>query len=173
MDQLRQDVIDRDLDFRNRLIEIFGTPYEGTIGTGKPYPAGYTGPDLSLYMYVDVREISSETVPPPSADYTRRLLAFRNDLNLTDKSNDAGLAATVRNNFLNSLTSNMVSWTSVVLSDDSRARSQASRPRPAATRSRRCRSGAPAMLPAGCSSSSRRWFRPKPISPMPLATMTC
>jgi len=66
-DQLRQDAIAQDLSFRNRLIEIFGTPYEGTIGTGKPYPAGYSGPDLSLYMYVDVRGVTSETVRPPNA----------------------------------------------------------------------------------------------------------
>ncbi|MCP5526979.1 MAG: LamG domain-containing protein [Verrucomicrobiales bacterium] len=69
-DQFAADAVAADLDFRNRLIEVFGTPYEGTIGAGKAYPAGYNGPDLYLYMYVDVTGVSSDTVPPPSASFT-------------------------------------------------------------------------------------------------------
>jgi hypothetical protein len=64
-DDFTEQVLDQDRDYRNRLIEIFGTPYEGTIGSGKAYPAGFQGPDYFLYMYVDVNEISDETVPPP------------------------------------------------------------------------------------------------------------
>ena len=79
-DQLRRDAEDQDRDYRNRLIEIFGTPYEGTIGAGKPYPDGYAGPDLSLFMYVDVRDISAQTVPIPAASYAERLSAFADDL---------------------------------------------------------------------------------------------
>jgi leucyl aminopeptidase (aminopeptidase T) len=48
IDSLRQD-----LDYRNRLIEIFGRPYTGTIGFGKAYPEGYEGPDTMLYAYLD------------------------------------------------------------------------------------------------------------------------
>lgn len=62
-EQMRKQALAQDLDFRNRLIEIFGTPYEGQIGAGKAYPAGYTGPDLNLFMYVDVNTISPNTVP--------------------------------------------------------------------------------------------------------------
>ena len=61
-----QMVIDKDRDFRNRLIEIFGSPYDGTIGPGKAYPAGYAGPDYYYYQYVDVYEYSSSTVAEPS-----------------------------------------------------------------------------------------------------------
>jgi hypothetical protein len=43
----------QDLDYRNRLIEIFGRPYDGTIGFGKVYPEGYLGPDTVLYAYLD------------------------------------------------------------------------------------------------------------------------
>ncbi|MEN3941665.1 hypothetical protein WJU23_10265 [Prosthecobacter sp. SYSU 5D2] len=57
---------EQDRDYRNRLIEIFGTPYTGQIGPGKAYPTGYTGPDLALHMYVDVNDLSDETVPPPN-----------------------------------------------------------------------------------------------------------
>lgn len=61
----RRSVFEEDMAYRNELIEIFGSPYDGTIGSGRAYPAGYKGPDTSLYMYVDkqVREISAATVP--------------------------------------------------------------------------------------------------------------
>lgn len=62
-EQLRQQAVAQDLEFRNRLIEIFGTPYSGQVGAGKAYPAGYAGPDLNLFMYVDVNTISPGTVP--------------------------------------------------------------------------------------------------------------
>lgn len=61
----RRSVFEQDMAYRNQLIEIFGTPYAGTIGSGQAYPAGYLGPDTQLYMYVDeqVRQISETTVP--------------------------------------------------------------------------------------------------------------
>lgn len=65
-EDFRNSTFQEDLTYRNRLIEIFGKPYEGTIGPGKLYPAGYEGPDLGLYMYVPVREITSDTVPGPA-----------------------------------------------------------------------------------------------------------
>lgn len=58
---------EQDRDYRNRLIEIFGTPYAGQIGPGKLYPTGYSGPDLALYMYVDVNDLNDETVPAPNS----------------------------------------------------------------------------------------------------------
>ncbi len=67
----RNAVFQEDLTYRNELIRIFGKPYEGTIGPGKVYPAGYDGPDLLLYMYVDVREINNDTVPGPTADFAK------------------------------------------------------------------------------------------------------
>jgi len=65
----RNEVFQQDLTYRNQLIEIFGKPYEGTVGAGKLYPAGYDGADLALYMYVAVREINSETVPGPTLSF--------------------------------------------------------------------------------------------------------
>jgi hypothetical protein len=52
--------VDQDLSYRNQLIEIFGTPYAGQIGTGKAFPAGYSGPDTMLYMYVDKTRINTD-----------------------------------------------------------------------------------------------------------------
>ena len=65
----RNEVAQQDLAFKNRLIKIFGRPYDGTVGPGRLYPAGYDGPDLALYMYVPVRELSASTMPGPTADF--------------------------------------------------------------------------------------------------------
>lgn len=67
--EYRNSVYQQDISYRNRLIQIFGKPYEGTIGSGKLYPAGYNGPDLALHMYVNVREINDSTVPGPSIGF--------------------------------------------------------------------------------------------------------
>ncbi|MFT7514920.1 MAG: hypothetical protein ACI9QL_004145, partial [Candidatus Omnitrophota bacterium] len=65
----RNEVYQEDLSYRNRLIQLFGQPYEGTIGPGKLYPAGFSGPDLALYMYANVREINDKTVPGPTRSF--------------------------------------------------------------------------------------------------------
>jgi len=65
----RNSTFQEDLAYRNQLISIFGKPYEGTVGPGKLYPAGYNGPDLALYMYVPVRQINKDTVPGPAASF--------------------------------------------------------------------------------------------------------
>lgn len=75
-EQFAQDAAAQDLDFRNRLIEIFGTPYEGVIGPGKAYPAGYSGPDIYLYMYNDVTGL--QDVPPASEEFTGFFSRFDN-----------------------------------------------------------------------------------------------
>ena len=69
--EFRNKVFEQDLAYRNQLIEIFGRPYEGTVGPGKLYPAGYDGPDVALYMYVNVREINSQTVPGPTLSFAQ------------------------------------------------------------------------------------------------------
>ena len=43
-----------ELDFKNRLISIYGTPYAGDIGPAGTYPQGYDGPDLFNYDYMDL-----------------------------------------------------------------------------------------------------------------------
>jgi len=65
-DGLIQEAMAQDLDFRNRLIEIFGRPYDGTIGVGKAYPEGYLGPDTLLFAYLDKTRID-QIVPSKSA----------------------------------------------------------------------------------------------------------
>ena len=62
-DALVGEAMSQDLDFRNRLIELFGRPYDGTIGFGKAYPEGYEGPDTLLFAYLD--KIKIEQIVPP------------------------------------------------------------------------------------------------------------
>jgi uncharacterized delta-60 repeat protein len=59
-----RNVTERLNDFTNRLIEIFGYPYNEDIGGGGAYPAGYVGPDLFHFNYVDVLQLSG--VEPPT-----------------------------------------------------------------------------------------------------------
>ncbi|MCP5518279.1 MAG: hypothetical protein H7A45_13575 [Verrucomicrobiales bacterium] len=81
--ELQRDAIKQDISFRNRLIEIFGTPYEGTIGPGQIYPEGYTGPDTLLYLYID--QVDPEALIPESpsgsnSGSTLRLVRLRGNL---------------------------------------------------------------------------------------------
>lgn len=48
-----RDVQDQELDFKARLIELYGTPYSDDIGPGGTYPRDYDGPDLFHYMYTE------------------------------------------------------------------------------------------------------------------------
>ena len=79
----RRSVFEQDMSYRNRLIEIFGSPYAGTIGSGRAYAAGYDGPDTSLYMYVDkqVREISADTVPGITSDFRSGITSIQSSFN--------------------------------------------------------------------------------------------
>ncbi|MFM1943026.1 MAG: hypothetical protein RI897_2008 [Verrucomicrobiota bacterium] len=50
---LQEQAILQDLDYKNRLIELYGTPYQGAIGPGQVFAEGYSGPDTLTYMYID------------------------------------------------------------------------------------------------------------------------
>jgi len=50
-------VDDQEIDFRNRLIEQFGTPYPDDIGPGRSYRQGYNGPDLLHWGYFDPSQL--------------------------------------------------------------------------------------------------------------------
>ncbi len=51
---LKREALLQDLDYKNRLIAIYGRPYQGTVGPGKIFAEGYDGPDLLTYLYMDV-----------------------------------------------------------------------------------------------------------------------
>ncbi len=51
-DTLIYEAFQHDLAFRNELIQIFGRPFDGTVGFGRLYPEGYAGPDILLYNYL-------------------------------------------------------------------------------------------------------------------------
>ncbi len=50
-----QSIQDSEVDYHNRLIEIFGYPFTDDIGPGATYPQGYSGPDLVNYGIVDLQ----------------------------------------------------------------------------------------------------------------------
>lgn len=60
----QRNVIEREADFNNRLIEYFGYPYADDIGPTGTYPQGYDGPDIYHYAYVDPTELLGVTPPP-------------------------------------------------------------------------------------------------------------
>jgi hypothetical protein len=62
VEEFRRSVEERENDYLNRLIEIFGYPYPEDIGT--TYPTGYDGPDWIHYMYVDHTALTGEPQPP-------------------------------------------------------------------------------------------------------------
>ena len=64
--EFRNDVYQQDIAYRNQLIEIFGRPYPGTVGSGKFYPDSYLGPDLTFYMYVGANSTDYSKFPKPS-----------------------------------------------------------------------------------------------------------
>ncbi len=61
---------EQERNYRNQLIEIFGYPYQGDIGPGGTYKAGYIGPDLFHFMYVDVPDLTGEALLGEQVAYT-------------------------------------------------------------------------------------------------------
>ena len=86
-DELIREAMRQDLDYRNRLIEIFGRPYTGTIGFGKAYPEGYEGPDNLLFAYLDRNKVE-QIIPTGSGSNNPETLDF-NDI----KTTVAGIAS--------------------------------------------------------------------------------
>ena len=57
MDDLTTNTRSEEIDYKDRLIEIFGYPYSADIGGGGTYPEEYDGPDLYHYMVVDAPQL--------------------------------------------------------------------------------------------------------------------
>lgn len=106
-EELRKKALDQDLSYRNELIEMFGTPYEGTIGAGQAYPAGYNGPDLFLFLYVDqvaaggdiLPNVASTVVETTIVPGLRNLATGTNPFSEEGVSINAALANTVSTYF--------------------------------------------------------------------------
>ncbi len=89
-ESLMFDAMNQDLDFRNRLIEIFGRPYDGTIGFGKAYPEGYEGPDTLLFAYLD--KIKIDKIIPQKSSGVGNVIYFNKSADkLTGISNNSEL----------------------------------------------------------------------------------
>lgn len=57
--RFNREVQQQEVDYRSRLIEVFGTPYTGDIGPGKTYIEGYDGPDLYHFDKVKPTDLPS------------------------------------------------------------------------------------------------------------------
>jgi len=55
IEQFCNSIADREADFKSRLIEIFGYPYQDDLG--RTYRSDYDGPDIYHFDYVDVSEL--------------------------------------------------------------------------------------------------------------------
>jgi len=73
-----------ELEFKNRLIEYFGYPYEGDIGPAGSYPQGYDGPDLLHYAWMEPYQFglnADEDVKSVTTNiYVRDMASFRDGL---------------------------------------------------------------------------------------------
>ncbi len=58
VEEIYNNNFDQEIDYKNRLIEIFGYPYDADIGPAGTYPEGYDGPDVYHYMYVDGTDLT-------------------------------------------------------------------------------------------------------------------
>jgi hypothetical protein len=63
VDQFSDLVEQQEMDFNSRLIEIFGRPYPEDIGPGGSYSAGYVGPDIYHFEYVEPSQLTGESAP--------------------------------------------------------------------------------------------------------------
>lgn len=63
LQDLRNSIIEAELDYQNRLIELFGYPYSDDVGPGKTYAQGYDGPDLYHFNYVETTNLLGLSLP--------------------------------------------------------------------------------------------------------------
>ncbi|MHB8762803.1 MAG: RCC1 domain-containing protein [Deferrisomatales bacterium] len=68
--EFKWNILVQERDYTNRLIELFGYPYSGDIGAGKTYPAGYDGPDLLHFMYLDTPTLTGVPAASDRVTYT-------------------------------------------------------------------------------------------------------
>ncbi|MCF7675315.1 MAG: hypothetical protein K9M97_08215 [Akkermansiaceae bacterium] len=96
------EAVRQDIDYRNRLIEIFGRPYTGTVGFGKVFPEGYEGPDTQLFAYLN-RPAIAQIVPETNDNAPATMVRFTSTLNtatgLADNGDIQSLYADVLGNF--------------------------------------------------------------------------
>jgi hypothetical protein len=70
---VRATVDQQELAYERSLIELYGTPYPDDCGPGRTYVAGFSGPDLLHYMYVDTAELTYNGMLDPSESITAHI----------------------------------------------------------------------------------------------------
>ena len=82
LEQFRRIALDREADFNNRLVEIFGMPYPEDIGPGGTYPSDYAGPDIYHFGYIELSDLMGVA---PSTLTSREFTVDLKDLDIGDK----------------------------------------------------------------------------------------
>lgn len=91
----QQALAEQELDFHNRLIEIYGQPYTDDVGPGKTYPQGYEGPDLINYQIIELDDIMAfepDIITPLDIDIYR--YEFSGDFDIKERNEDYSLDRT-------------------------------------------------------------------------------
>jgi hypothetical protein len=83
--QLANNTNDKERDYKNRLIEIFGYPYTGDVGGSGTYPSGYSGPDLYHFQYVNASDLTDEPGVPQTS-----ITAYYQGITLNNATTPAG-----------------------------------------------------------------------------------
>ncbi len=69
-------IVDEERSYNTRLLEIFGSPYQGDIGPGKTYIQDYTGPDLVNWFVIDRSVGEGSRAKKGSADWEKNRIAL-------------------------------------------------------------------------------------------------
>lgn len=93
VDALAEGNDDAELDYKNRLIEIFGYPYSNHIGPGETYPAGYDGPDIYHFLEIDAPDLAGVDLDAglegnAVKEYTSVFQPMKNGVNFHDFSGE-------------------------------------------------------------------------------------
>jgi hypothetical protein len=115
-DQLANNTRDKERDYKNRMIELFGYPYAGDIGGSGTYPLDYDGPDIYHYMYVNPTELTGE----PGVPVTSIIGYFNGMQKVKDVSADAigGQGSLVTNEYLKVFPEDVVDSSLVSLAEN-------------------------------------------------------
>lgn len=82
LESFRVQVEERESEFTQELIDLYGTPYPSDIGPTGTYTTGYSGPDFYHYLYID-RDLFSQ-----QDSGSVKNLTFTNNFTLTGTGRD-------------------------------------------------------------------------------------
>lgn len=92
-----------EIDYHNRLIELYGYPYPDDIGPGKTYPQGYAGPDLIDWQILDLENLIADAPTGQVVQVQVANLDFVSSQNWTDDYKDYKNPPTSSSNYVGTI----------------------------------------------------------------------